>query len=78
MLTAITAITVWAFIFSVTGLFVRYSSGHSPIMRKISDAAYWIFLVHLHCWAWSTDGASAAWRRKISNCTFHLSHYLLV
>jgi hypothetical protein len=33
--------------FLVTGLFVRYSSGHSPIMRKISDTAYWIFLVHL-------------------------------
>jgi fucose 4-O-acetylase-like acetyltransferase len=43
----IKSITVWCLIFGVTGLFIRYASNHSPVMRYISDASYWVYLVHL-------------------------------
>ena len=38
---------VWLFIFSFTGLFLRYLSAPSIKMRYLSDASYWIYLVHL-------------------------------
>jgi hypothetical protein len=41
------SIMVWAFIFGFTGLFIRYASGHSSKMRYISDASYWVYLLHL-------------------------------
>ncbi len=41
------AITVWLFIFGITGLFIRYGSDHSIKMRYISDASYWVYLIHL-------------------------------
>lgn len=41
------SITVWLFIFGITGLFIRYGSKHSAVMRYISDASYWVYLVHL-------------------------------
>jgi peptidoglycan/LPS O-acetylase OafA/YrhL len=44
---AIKAITVWLFIFGMTGLFIRYTSNHSPIMRYVSDSSYWVYLLHL-------------------------------
>lgn len=44
---ALNAIIIWFFVFGITGLFVRYASGHSPRMRYISDASYWVYLVHL-------------------------------
>ena len=37
---------IWLFIFGITGLFIRYSSSHSARMRYISDASYWVYLVH--------------------------------
>ena len=43
----IKSIMVWLFIFGITGLFIRYASNHSPIMRYISDASYWVYLIHL-------------------------------
>lgn len=43
----IKSVTVWCLIFGVTGLFIRYASNHSPVMRYISDASYWVYLVHL-------------------------------
>ncbi len=43
----IKSVTVWCLIFGVTGLFIRFASNHSPIMRYISDASYWVYLVHL-------------------------------
>ena len=43
----IKSIMVWFFIFGITGLFIRYGSKHSSIMRYISDACYWVYLVHL-------------------------------
>lgn len=38
---------VWLFIFGITGLFIRYGSKHSPLMRYISDSSYWVYLIHL-------------------------------
>ncbi|MFY0599826.1 MAG: acyltransferase family protein [Cyclobacteriaceae bacterium] len=47
----IKSIMVWLLIFGITGLFIRYASKHSPMMRYISDASYWVYLVHLTCTA---------------------------
>lgn len=44
---ALNAIIVWFFIFGIMGLFIRYASKHSTRMRYISDASYWVYLVHL-------------------------------
>lgn len=38
---------LWLFIFGITGLFIRYGSNHSARMRYISDASYWVYLLHL-------------------------------
>jgi glucan biosynthesis protein C len=38
---------VWCLIFGITCLFIRYGSRHSAKMRYISDASYWVYLVHL-------------------------------
>lgn len=45
--TMINSLVVWLFIFSITGLFIRYGSQHSHLMRYNSDASYWIYLLHL-------------------------------
>lgn len=45
--TIINSVTVWLFIFGITGLFIRYGSQHSHLMRYNSDASYWIYLLHL-------------------------------
>ncbi|AXG70321.1 glucans biosynthesis protein C [Kordia sp. SMS9] len=47
LLIAFSAFTVWLFIFGITGLFIRYGSKHSKRMRYISDASYWVYLIHL-------------------------------
>lgn len=47
MAMSINAISVWLFIFGITGLFLRYGSKHSELMRYNSDASYWIYLIHL-------------------------------
>lgn len=44
---ALNALTVWCFVFGITGLFVRYFSSHSLVMRFASDASYWFYLIHL-------------------------------
>lgn len=44
---AINALLVWLFTFGFTGLFIRYGSKHSALMRYVSDASYWFYLIHL-------------------------------
>ena len=44
---AMNSLSVWLFIFGITGLFIRYGSEHSYLMRYNSDGSYWIYLVHL-------------------------------
>ena len=39
--------TLWINIFGITGLFIRYTSNYSSLMRYISDASYWVYLIHL-------------------------------
>jgi peptidoglycan/LPS O-acetylase OafA/YrhL len=41
------SIMVWCLIFGITGLFIRFGSRHSAKMRYISDASYWVYLLHL-------------------------------
>ncbi|OEK01177.1 hypothetical protein BFP97_06475 [Roseivirga sp. 4D4] len=44
---ALNAIMVWFFVFGITGLFIRYASRYSARMRYVSDASYWVYLIHL-------------------------------
>jgi len=44
---AANAFIAWSLIFAFIGLFMRYLNHYSKSMRYISDASYWIFLVHL-------------------------------
>jgi ABC-type multidrug transport system ATPase subunit/peptidoglycan/LPS O-acetylase OafA/YrhL len=37
----------WAWSFALTGLALRFLSGHRPAVRYVADASYWIYLVHL-------------------------------
>ena len=41
------AIIPWLLIFGFTGLSLRYLNHYSSIGRYISDASYWVYLVHL-------------------------------
>jgi peptidoglycan/LPS O-acetylase OafA/YrhL len=41
------SIMVWCLIFGITGLFIRFGSRHSAKMRYVSDASYWVYLLHL-------------------------------
>jgi len=45
--TLINATCVTAFIYGFTGLFLRYFSNHSALMRYVSDSSYWVYLLHL-------------------------------
>jgi glucan biosynthesis protein C len=44
---AIKALSIWFLVFGITGLFLRFFNTYSPYARYISDASYWIYLVHL-------------------------------
>jgi len=46
-LMVLSSIIVWLFTFGITGLFIRYYSKYSRRMRYISDASYWVYLIHL-------------------------------
>ncbi len=41
------SLLVWLLIFGISGLFIRFLSNHSKRMRYVSDASYWIYLVHI-------------------------------
>ncbi len=44
---ALNAIVVWFFVFGFIGVFMRMFSNHSSSLRYISDASYWVYLIHL-------------------------------
>jgi len=44
---AIKAVSVWFLVFAIIGLFLRFFNTYSPVARYMSDASYWIYLVHL-------------------------------
>jgi glucan biosynthesis protein C len=47
ILISFSSVIVWSFTFGLTGLFIRYGSNYSRSMRYISDASYWVYLIHL-------------------------------
>jgi len=47
LIMAIKSVNVWLFIFGFIGLFLRYGSKHSIVMRYVSDSSYWVYLLHL-------------------------------
>lgn len=54
------SVAVWLFVFGITGLFIRYGSQHSHLMRYNSDSSYWIYLLHLSIVA-TIPGLIAHW-----------------
>jgi hypothetical protein len=45
-------LATWLLIYGLTGLFVRYFNGPRPVQRYLSDAAYWMYIVHLPFTIW--------------------------
>ncbi len=43
---AVHSIDMWLLIFGVTGLFLRYLSGHSPLRRYLCDSSYFLYIAH--------------------------------
>lgn len=44
---SLAAVSIWLIIFASIGLFERYFCKPSPMVRYLSDASYWMYLVHL-------------------------------
>ncbi|WP_425986083.1 acyltransferase family protein [Brevundimonas sp. TWP1-2-1b1] len=44
---AVTALAVYASALAAMGLCLRFLSGRSPVRRYLSDASYWVYIVHL-------------------------------
>ena len=47
------SVSTWLLIFGIVGLFVRYMDSPNPLARYLSDASYWIYLVHLAPVVWT-------------------------
>tara|TARA_R110000868_G_scaffold53744_6_gene168654 strand:+ start:47482 stop:48708 length:1227 start_codon:yes stop_codon:yes gene_type:complete len=47
VLAAAYALASWAWTFGITGLALRFWSGHSPVRRYLADSSYWLYLMHL-------------------------------
>lgn len=44
---AVHALTMWCLILGITGLFLRYLSGHSALRRYLCDSSYFLYIAHL-------------------------------
>ncbi|HEY0598894.1 acyltransferase family protein [Brevundimonas sp.] len=44
---AVVALAVYASAFAAMGLCLRFLSGRSPVLRYLSDASYWVYILHL-------------------------------
>jgi glucan biosynthesis protein C len=44
---AVHSLAMWLLIFGVSGLFLRYLSGHSPVMRYLCDSSYFLYIAHM-------------------------------
>lgn len=40
-------ISLWSWVFAVTGVALRFFSGYSAARRYVADASYWIYIAHL-------------------------------
>jgi fucose 4-O-acetylase-like acetyltransferase len=49
---ATSSLAVWALVFGLTGLFLRYLDRPSPTVRYIVDSSYWMYLIHLPLTLW--------------------------
>ncbi len=47
LLAALHAIFVWCIVFAHIGLYLKYFNNYSRLGRYLSDASYWIYLIHL-------------------------------
>jgi glucan biosynthesis protein C len=47
ILAALHALFVWCMVFAHIGLYLRYFNTYSRLGRYLSDASYWIYLMHL-------------------------------
>ena len=43
----LSALTGWLLTIGITGLFIRFAGRSSKVMRYLSDASYWVYLIHL-------------------------------
>lgn len=57
---ALVALATWTLIYGFMGLFVRYYDRPTPLGRYLSDASYWLYLVHLPLTIWLA-GLMSAW-----------------
>lgn len=66
---AVTAVAVYASALAAMGLCLLFASGHSPVRRYLSDASYWIYIVHLPLvmlvQVWVQDWAGPWWVKLI-------------
>lgn len=46
------AVAMWTLIYGFLGLFVRYYDRPHPVGRYLSDASYWLYLIHLPITIW--------------------------
>jgi peptidoglycan/LPS O-acetylase OafA/YrhL len=44
---AVCALAMWCLILGITGLFLRYLSGHSALRRYLCDSSYFLYIAHL-------------------------------
>ena len=44
---AVLALAMWCVILGITGLFLRYLSGHGPLGRYLCDSSYFLYIAHL-------------------------------
>lgn len=45
-------IATWLLIYGIIGIFVRYFESPRPVQRYLSDASYWMYLIHLPFAIW--------------------------
>ena len=56
---ALAALSIWLLIFGIVGLFVSRLAHPRPIVRYLSDASYWMYLMHM---VRSPSASRGCWR----------------
>jgi glucans biosynthesis protein C len=51
--TALRAVAIWALVHASLGMFVRHVRGSRPLVRYLSDASYWMYIIHLPVIIWT-------------------------
>ena len=57
---ALATTAMWTLIYGLMGLFVRYYDRPRPVGRYLSDASYWLYLIHLPLTIW-IPGLMSGW-----------------